>query len=365
MKVELSVSWALGQSTAVVMDGRLPACLEAIDAAGSLAAAARHSGISYRHLWGLLVRWEQQCGSPLVRLQRGRGAQLTPLGKALLETRERIQSQLAAELERLADEAGRALAETIEAEQQRGLKIVASHDLSLGVLRELMSSKTGLPVEMRTQGSLDALRALSAGHCDIAGFHVSAPLLGTAHLARLRDCLDVRRHQLIRLLSRRQGLIVAQGNPLQLSGLGDVAEHRARFINRQPGSGTRLLVDVLLEKAGIRTVQINGYANEEFTHLAVAAMVASGAADAGFGIEAAARQFALGFVPVVTEQYWLAVNTGTVSPSQLQTLSGVLRSDGFHRRIQSLAGYDSCAAGAGVPESVKLMHEQDIHKGTR
>ncbi len=348
MDIKLSVSWALGEGRAEALDNRLAVCLEAIEEAGSLAAAARHTKVSYRHLWGLLERWEQQCGAPLVRLQRGRGANLTPLGRALLESQQRIQNQLAPELARLAAQAGRHLSEILATGPERILRIAASHDLALGLVRKQLSRKTGQVVELKTLGSLDSLRTLSGGHCDLAGFHISAPLTGTRHLAQLRENLDARRHSLIRLASRHQGLMVAAGNPLELTALADVAGHQARFINRQPGSGTRLLVDTLLKQAGITPDRLPGYANEEYTHLAVAAMIASGAADAGFGIEAAARQFKLGFVSAITEHYWLAVDTQRMPQSQLQILVEVLQSELFQREVRLLAGYQPEGAGQQV-----------------
>jgi len=349
MKVKLSIAWALGQEVAQPLDNRLLECLQAVEDAGSLGAAARRLDLSYRHLWGLLERWERQCGATLMHLQRGRGAQLAPLGRALLDARRLAHSRLAPDLERLGDEAQQLLAASLGDTRHPPLKITASHDLSLSILRELLSRETHRPVELRTRGSLDSLRDLAAGGCDLAGFHISEPLWETHQVARLRDLLDSRRHRLVRLVARHQGLMVAAGNPLKLNSLAGVADRHGRFINRQPGSGTRLLVDGLLEQAGIDPATITGYDDEEFTHLAVAAMVASGAADAGFGIEAAARQFSLEFVPVLTEQYWLAVDTRSLPADQRRVLVAILQSAEFKRRIAPLLGYNSEGAGEQVP----------------
>ncbi len=349
MKVNLSISWALGQSVPKTVDSRLLSCLVAISEAGSLSAAARRAGLSYRHLWGLLQTWEQQCGGPLVQMQRGRGAQLAPLGGALLQAQQRIETQLAPQLEQLASQTSQQLTESLDANQAKTINIIASHDLGLAVLQQGLLSHAGVRVNIQTQGSLDSLRQLAAGHCDLAGFHVSRPLLGTLHLEPLQNTLDPRHFGLIRLLTRRQGLMVSAGNPLGLTHLQDVATKQARFINRQPGSGTRLLVDELLEQSAVDSSAIRGYANEEFTHLAVAAMVASGAADAGFGIEAAARQFNLEFTATVTEQYWLAFNTLRMPDTTKRNLIAVLQSEDFQEQIENLPGYDPHGAGDLVP----------------
>ncbi len=348
MNVELSISLALGAETAQALDSRLLACLLAVKEGGSLAAASHTLGVSYRHLWGLLEAWERQCGASLVHLQRGRGARLTPLGQTLLAGQQHIDQQLAPELLRLGTELAGQLNTVLADSQPQALKMVASHDLSLERLRDLLGRKTAMAVELSTRGSLDSLSMLATGQCDIAGFHFSAPLYATTHLAQMRSLLDANRHCLMRLVTRRQGLLLAQGNPLRLHSLADVASRRAHFINRQPGSGTRLLVDVLLEQAEIGRDNIVGYENEEFTHLAVAAMVASSAADAGFGIEAAARQFKLDFEPVTTEQYWLALDTRRLNEKLMDTLSAILRGPKFQQQIEQLVGYNGDGAGECV-----------------
>lgn len=359
MKVDLSISWALGQIVPKTVDSRLLSCLVAVNEAGSLSAAARRAGLSYRHLWGLLQTWEQQCGAPLVEMQRGRGAHLAPLGSALLQAQQRIDTQLAPQLEQLASQTSQRLTESIHSNQSGTVNIVASHDLGLAVLQQQLLTQAAVRVNLQTQGSLDSLRQLAAGHCDLAGFHVSQPLLGTHHLQPLHNILDARHYGLIRLLTRCQGLMVSAGNPLGLTHLKDVANKHARFINRQPGSGTRLLVDELLEQSALDPSAIEGYANEEFTHLAVAAMVASGAADAGFGIEAAARQFNLEFTATVTEQYWLAFNILRMPDSTKRSLIAVLQSEDFQEQIQKLPGYDP--KGAGDLVSVEQAFSEGKH----
>jgi molybdate-binding protein len=139
--------------------------------------------------------------------------------------------------------------------------------------------------------------------------------------------------------------MVPHGNPRQLQTLADVADKGARFVNRQPESGTRLCIDRLLATANVRPERIKGYRTEEFTHAAVAATVASGMADAGFGIEAAARQQKLDFIPLVRERYLLAARRSTLARAAAQDMLEALRAVEFRARCKALPGYDTAAAG--------------------
>ena len=179
----------------------------------------------------------------------------------------------------------------------------------------------------------------------MAGFHVPEASAGSAAFAPYRPLLATRGLRLVRFVNRRQGLIVARGNPKRLLALADLAAKGARFINRQPESGTRLAFDRLLAAANLRPAQIKGYEAEEFTHAAVAATVASGMADAGFGIEAAARQHGLDFVPLADERYFLAVRAAALARPALRVLIEEMKGPAFRARLATLQGYS--AAGAG------------------
>jgi molybdate-binding protein len=145
--------------------------------------------------------------------------------------------------------------------------------------------------------------------------------------------------RVIHFTTRTQGLMVARGNPLRLRRLEDLAGGKARFVNRQPGSGTRLALDHLLHEAGLRPANIRGYAQEEHTHLAVAATIASGHADAGLGIEAAAREFKLDFIPLFDERYLFACRKAFTGQPLGQALLDVLTRPGTRQRLQRLPGY--------------------------
>jgi putative molybdopterin biosynthesis protein len=154
--------------------------------------------------------------------------------------------------------------------------------------------------------------------------------------------MDVR---LVNLVLRDQGLLVPKGNPRNIRGLEDLARGDLRFINRQGGSGTRILLDFRLEQLGIRPETINGYMDEEFTHMAVAVAVLSGTADVGLGIQAAARALDLDFIPVVTEQYDLVIPERFYPTEGLQVLLNTIGGDDFKRRVEALGGYSTEMTG--------------------
>jgi putative molybdopterin biosynthesis protein len=311
--------------------------LGTIRAEGSIAAAARRLDHSYRHLWGYLKRQETRLGRPLIYWDKGRAARLTVFAEKLLWADTRIRARLAPQIENLATEIGRELT-------------VASHDLALTGLRGLCQ-RAGLLLDLRFAGSLDALAALRHGLCEFAGIHLplgrpSLAARGSGLHRAFGPWLRPGREKLIRVARRTQGLFVAPGNPLRVREPADLL--RVRFANRAAGAGTRVLLDQLLAQGGIAPGDIFGYDSAEATHLAVATAVASGAADAGFGIEAAARQCGLDFVPVVDEDYFFACSATTVdSPSALQ-LRDVLASAAWQDLLGALPGYAPGDAGQVV-----------------
>ena len=226
-----------------------------------------------------------------------------------------------------------------------GSSVVASHDLLLAALCDHWARPEGLVGEIAFKGSLESLGALARGDADVVGFHAGTQAGGDA-TAALRQLLDSRRDVLIRFAEREQGLMVKRGNPKRLRSLGDVAAKDARFVNRQRGSGTRLLIDQLLSDAQTsRPTSIRGYETEEFTHLAVAATVAAGRADAAFGLKAAASRFGLDFVPVRRELYWLALRSRRLESEAVQALCRGIAGEPLRRAARGLAGYSIRGAG--------------------
>jgi len=154
-------------------------------------------------------------------------------------------------------------------------------------------------------------------------------------------------------VTRTQGIIVAKGNPLRIESIDDLVRPGVRFVNRQAGSGTRILFDALLAQRGIDARRIHGYDTGEFTHAAVAAFVASGMADAGFGVEPAARQFKLGFVPMIKERYMLACRQGSLRREPMRELIALLRGPEYRAMIEPVPGY--ALDDPGAVERVNAM----------
>lgn len=317
--------------------------------AGSISAAARALGSSYRHTWGALKQWEDTLGAPLVVWIKGQNARLTPLAERLLWAETRARSRLAPHIEALRSELERVLALAFDAEHEV-ITLYASHDLALPLLRDRADAQA-LHIDLRFAGSADALRALALGRCDVAGFHV--PVLAEQNKApsfarALKALLEPGRHKLIASHRRTQGLMAAHGNPHEVLGLADLARPKLRFVNRQPGSGTRLLTEHLLHEAGIDADSIAGFHGPcEDTHVAVAAAVASGVADVGVGIEAAAAQFNLHFVALAEEDYYLVCLKEWLDGAAVQRLRALLASAAWREALDGLAG---CAphAQAGI-----------------
>jgi len=337
LKIDIRPVWRFRNAGEQELDLTLFTLLEAIEQTGKLTAAARNAGMSHRHAWNLIEKWAGFFGAPLVIIERGRGTQLSELGAKLLWAGKRAQARLAPELENLAAELASSLRDPV-AGGLPVLRLHASHDFSLMKLRELAAKTHSVSVDLRYRGSAEALASLRRGACDFAGFHVTEGPLGERAAARYAEALGPAIHRLIWIATRVQGLIVPAGNPRSIERIADLASPGLRFINRQRDSGTRILLDELLREAGIDAGRIAGYENEEHTHAAVAAHVAGGLADAGLGIEAAATQAGLGFVPLATERYFFAAHKDTLEKPEAKLLIGLLRGDAFHDAVIELHG---------------------------
>ncbi len=325
--------------------------LSAVREFGSIQHAAKSIGASYRHVWGQLKHWEEVLGEPLLTWTQGQPSRLTPFADRLLWAERRARTRMTPHIEALRAELERVLAEALDG-SQHVLTIFASHDLALPRLRELASQLQRLHIELRFAGSVDALRALAQGRCLVAGFHVP-PLEDSAQVfgPTLKPLLKPGRHKLIGCVSRTQGLLVAKGNPLGLRTLADVARPAPgggapRFVNRQTGSGTRLLLEHLLGEAGLCPQDLPGSEDRvEDSHLAVAASIASGAGDVGLGIEAAAAQFGLDFVPLMAEDYHLVCLKDALDHPAVVKLREVLASAAWTEQLASLPGYEGSHSG--------------------
>ena len=349
MRLIPALSWKLEGEPGEAVDVRLVPLLEAIAATTSLSAAVAECRMSYRAAWGLLRDYRRKLGVPLVQLERGRGAHLAPAGAQLLRAQLNAGRRLAGVLPRLAVELG-AVPVRMRRVPGAAVPVAASHDLALAALRDALAGTAGLQLELSFMGSLYALQQFAEGRAAAAGFHVAIGVRGARELTPFRKWLNPRRDRLIRFVDREQGLILSRGNPARVHSFNDIARKRLRFINRQPGSGTRLLIDRIAAGEGVRPESLIGYSNEEFTHPAVAATVASGAADAGFGLRAAAAERGLTFVPLARERYYLAVRASQLDSVDIATLLELLRGPAFARLARRFPGYDPARSGtvAGV-----------------
>jgi molybdate transport repressor ModE-like protein len=316
-----------------VVDARVLPLLRAIASLGTLVAAAPAAGVPYRTAWAVLEQAEEEIGAPLVELTRGRGALLTPFA----------QRWLAADAEALRALAG---VPALGAQPARAraapkppppLRVAASHDIALAQLRDRWRVAHGIVLEFH--GSAESLDAWRAGQADLAGFHVTVDGAAVQEPDPLLARLDPARDALLPFISRVQGLILPRGNPRRVKSVADVAAKHLTIVNRRPGAGTRILFDRLLARAGVDPASLPGYSNEEFTHAAVAATIAAGKADAGFGIQAAAAQFGLAFVPVASERYLFVCRRRFLDTPRVAAFRALLASAATRAVVQPLPGY--------------------------
>ena len=342
--IDIRPLWRIRSGEEREFDFRLIELLAGLDASAKLTQAAGRAGVSYRHAWNLIADWERFFGAPLVIKERGRGTKLSPLGKRLLLAGRRAQARLAPELANLASEFARSLNETLS-EALPTVVIQASHDFAIAGLRDL-AAEAGISADLQYTGSFDALAALRRGECDVAGFHVPVGKLGTLLSQRYAEGLPLDRYSLVGFVTRTQGLMVRPGNPKGIKKVADLCRDDVRMLNRQRGSGTRALLEFMISTEGLDRARMQGYDHEEITHAAVAALIAGHQADVGFGVQAAAAQYRLDFVPICTERYLLACRTEDLEAPAMVTLLEQLRSRAFRDLVASLPGYEAPDAGA-------------------
>jgi len=342
-KVSIQPQWQLEQADGKQSLPRLVELLARVRETGTLAEACIQAGLSYRYAWGLLQDGTRTFGAPLVTMQRGRGAVLTPLAEKLVWADKRINARLAPLLDSLASELEVELERTLT-DTGTILRVQASHGFAVETLHDWFV-RSRIPIDLKYRSSFEALAALKTASCDLAGFHVPVGEFETQTLQQCAAWLKPQTQRLIMLATRRQGLIVAPGNPKGLQSLADLTRDDVRFVNRQPGSGTRMLLDLMLNRAGLDGGKINGYESGEFTHAAVAAYVASGMADAGVGVEAAAKRFDLGFVPLAGERYFFLCSKSALKTPALQSVIDTLCNPDFRNLVNALPGYDALRCG--------------------
>ena len=369
-RLHATIGWRLSGRAGEVLDPRVVDLVALAAQHGSLAAAARAAGLPYRTAWALVADAERALGHRLLLLERGVGAKPAALGRRILAARAEAQRMIAAQRDALDVPLGHEHA----AQDRAGLRIAASHDLVLAHLRDAWARRHGIAIAFH--GSAEAIDLYLAGRADLAGFHVakagSDPASanggtdpasareealtgfarvrkprpdprqaepGSAPLDPLLARLDLARDAVLPFVVRTQGLIRPRGNPDGVRSLADIAAKRLRFVNRQPGSGTRIALERLVAREGIDPAAIAGWTHEEFTHAAVAATIAAGEADAGFGIEAAAAQLGLAFVPLAGERYAFACRRRELADPRIRAFRRLVTSPAVAKVVAPLPGY--------------------------
>jgi len=221
-----------------------------------------------------------------------------------------------------------------------------SHDMAIGLLEDQLKLRhPELKIAATNVGSLGGLLALQRGETHIAGTHLLDAASGMYNIPDIQRMIPQVPVVLVHLADREQGVLVARGNPKAIFSLQDLAGGKIRFVNRQPGSGTRVLLDDQLKKLRIDGASIAGYEREEFTHMAVGVAVASGLADAGLGVRAAAQALALDFIPIASEQYDLLIERRFFESDRGEQMLATICSDRFKSAVAALGGYDTAKAG--------------------
>ena len=225
--------------------------------------------------------------------------------------------------------------------------VVGSHDPMLDLLGQYLAVRfPGYRLASANVGSLGGLIAQKRGEAHLSGTHLLDPETGDYNLSYIHRTLGDLPVRVITFARREQGLIIAAGNPAHIRSLDDLA--RVRYVNRQRGAGTRVLLDYELSQRGIDPAQVDGYEREEYTHLAVAAAVASGSADCGMGIRSAALALGLDFIPVSSERYDLVIPERVIDLPMIQHVLALLHDAEFRAAVAAQPGYDVSLMGQRV-----------------
>jgi putative molybdopterin biosynthesis protein len=231
-------------------------------------------------------------------------------------------------------------------EIERAILCAGSHDLSIDILgNELRRLHPGFKIAASNVGSMGALLSVQRGETHVGGTHLLDPATGDYNVPDIKRLIPHTAVVLVHLVRRQQGLLVHRGNPRSIAGLSDLTRNDVVFVNRQPGSGTRVLLDYELGKLSMDSGNIRGYEREEFTHMAVAVAIASGLADVGLGVQSAAHALDLDFIPVGEEEYDLLFLGSFYQSESGAKLMDVIRSPSFRQAVEALGGYNASRSG--------------------
>ena len=282
----------------------------------SLVEASKRTGASYRSAWGKLNDVEASLSVPLLVRTKGHGSKLTEFGVFLIRFIEDLQTDYLKHGRSHQDLFLKEIKKIQKAESVKW-KFLSSSD---SIIQRAAGEIKGF--DLKIAGSGEALERLLNKDAHIAGYHVSDEKSSKAIHHRLSKS-DI---EIYPVMKRTQGLILNKGNPLHINSIDDLLKHQVRFINRQIGSGTRLLLDALLLECGVDDSRINGYLHEEFTHSAVANAILAGKADVGLGVKNIAIESGLDFVPLRDEVFFIAMHREMVTRPEVAKLIRKIRS---------------------------------------
>lgn len=290
--------------------------LKDIGRGSSLVLASKKTGASYRGAWGKLNQVEASLGMPLIVRTKGHGSTLTAFGEFFIEFIEEMQAGHIEHGKSYQDQLLKEIKNIQKSESARW-KFLSSSD---SIIQRAASEVKGF--DLKIAGSGESLEKLLNREAHIAGYHVSDEKSSQAIHRRLSK----QGIEIYPVMKRTQGLMVKKGNPLRIKSIEDLTNKKIRFINRQIGSGTRLLLDTLLMEEGIDPSEVNGYIHQEFTHSAVANAILAGKADVGIGVKNVAIENGLGFVPLKDEIFFIAMHQEMRAQAEATKLIRKIRS---------------------------------------
>ncbi|MDO6441898.1 MULTISPECIES: substrate-binding domain-containing protein [unclassified Marinobacter] len=341
-KLNISPAWVFRTDTDELFEPVLFRLLASIRDTSKLTVAAAAVGISYRHAWNLLNRAADILGMPLVIMRKGHGSQLSALGEKLLWAEHRVSARLGPQIDSMAAELNDQIQQLL-AGSKPTLRLHASHGYAVALLPEFSEQAN---INLQYRNPEEALSALNRGECDIASFHLpTCPSLARQIIRHYKKHLYGHEHRLIRFVTRREGLMMRKGEHENIRTLQDLSTSGLSFISRDRHSGTRILFDLLLKQQEVAGDSINRTSQQEFTHTAIAAFVASGMAEVGFGVQAAAEQFGLNFIEMAEEHYMLIYRQDRLPRAALEELKALMKTPALIDRINSVPGYDPDSPG--------------------
>lgn len=230
------------------------------------------------------------------------------------------------------------------------IKITGSHDFLLEHLIKYITKKKDIRIQPSYIGSLEGLMQLYRGHTDMAAVHLMNADTLEFNLPFIKQLFIQEPITVIRLAARKQGFIVKEGNPLGIMDFKDLSNKPITFINRQKGSGTRILIDHFLTENNIESSSIKGYENEGWNHLETASEIKAGRADVAFGIKSAADKLRLDFIPVISENFDIIFRWTSENKDMLKTIIEVIQSNHFQESLLTISGYDTSEIGKVIYE---------------